>query len=94
MKRHKVHLEGELGGDLQAAWTAAAQEGVSNTHVSRRGQVQRARRGSVRVDPLLRRIRNEIGQVRVGKVRMVQDVIPLKAKLHVQPFGKLGSLKK
>ena len=85
-------LESELRGQLQAARSAAAEEGIANADVTSGGQAEGTRRGSVRIDAILGGVRDEVRQVGIREVRMVEDVVSLKAEFHVQLLGELRLL--
>lgn len=52
-------LETDLGGDLEAPWAAASQEGITDAHVAGSGQAQRANGSAIRCDAIRRRISEE-----------------------------------
>ncbi len=83
-----MHLERKLRRNLQAAWTAAAKEGVADPHVSGRGQAERSSGSTVSIDTVLRCVRNEVWQIGVGEIRMVEQIVGFKTKLHVHVFAK------
>lgn len=83
-------LEGEFGSELHASWAAAAKERIANADVASgcEGIVALIMPvGSGAVDG---RIGDEIRQIRIGKIRMVEQVIGFEAQLHIQALGKTG----
>jgi hypothetical protein len=84
-------LKAEFGSKLSATWTSTAEERIARACIGGRSDWQIARQAAIRgivvrvsVDrghTAHIRVRKEVGPERVGKVRMVQDVVELKAQL-------------
>ena len=80
-------LEGKLRRDLQAPGASAAQERIANPDVSGSRQAIGAGGTPGRCETMRSRIGDESGQIRVGEIRAVEQVIGLEAQLHNQAFG-------
>src|SRR5262249_47881408 len=91
---HLNSLEGELGGDLQRSRPAGTEEGIADAHVARGREAQSALRRAVGVDSVWRGVGDERRQERACEVRVVQEVVGLKAQLELQTLGERGVLEK
>src|SRR5262250_389632 len=87
-----MKLKSEFGGNLQRPGPAATQDRIADAHVGRHSDRQSANGAPIRADSVSISNRLEVRQIRTGKVRMIQQVVSLKAQFQLEALRDVGVL--
>src|SRR5262249_11138791 len=73
-----LDTEVEFGCDLQTPGSAIAEERVADSDVTGYAQRQKPSCGTRWIESVRCALREEVGEIRIGKIRMVKEVVSLK----------------